>query len=116
MICRHRSVFFYPVSSHLFIYVCHVAIYITPAGKKIIQRAGDPCLAWICNVECQQVSVHVGIQCIAFDGDIKIAGNGKKSNLHRTGRVAVVDDMNAFIYFVEVNEIIFYINFSGMFN
>ena len=53
-----------------------------------------------------------GIQCIAFNRNILVAGDRKESDLHGMRRIAVVDNVDAFLYIIQVNIIVFYVKLS----
>jgi hypothetical protein len=77
-------------------------------------RFGDLDPANIGYIYRQEVGIHICIQCISLYGYVFVAGNAKESDLAGTGRVGVVNNVNAFIDLIDKNEIVFNVDLSGV--
>jgi hypothetical protein len=69
-----------------------------------MNSAGDGNMMQVGNIDGQQVPVHICIQGIAFYGYVLVTGNIEKSGLYRVGGIAVVDDMDPFVYIIQEDQ------------
>ena len=61
----------------------------------ILYLIGDFYMMHIADIEGQELAIHIGIEGIAFDGDVVIPRNGEEGCLYRVRGIMVVDDMDA---------------------
>ncbi len=101
---------------------CRVRAFKPDIGCQWVRRVREcvfdtshyPHIRRIGDVERYQIQYIIGVKNTVFDCEFLIAGYRYKRQLHRLGRVAVIDHVNTAPDFVDKQVLILYIDFAGV--